>query len=55
MSCFSKDTRKCCNWYIAFVSFAMFVLSIVIIIVGIVQTGRNIPPESKNFGININI
>jgi hypothetical protein len=33
----------------------MFILSIVILVVGIGQTGESLPPESKNFGINIKI
>lgn len=55
MSCYSKDCRKCCNIYIAFISVVMFILSLVIIIIGIVQTGRVVPPDSKNFGLNISI
>ena len=55
MSCYSSGYRKCCNSYIAFISTIMFILSVVIIIVGILQTGRVEPPDSASFGLKIDI
>ena len=54
MSCYSSGYRKCCNSYIAFISVVMFLLSVGVIALGILQTGQ-VPADSKTFGLDINI
>ena len=55
MSCYSLKYRRCCNSYVAFISAAMFILSIGVIIIGMIQSGHIVPPDYKKFGIKVNI
>ena len=55
MALYSAGYRKCCNSYIAFISVSMFILSVFILIIGFIQEGTVVPPESKNFGLDISI